>query len=130
MLNDLVSDSLSRIRNSLMVKKKSVRVFYSKFIYNILCVILENGYINSFDKIKENNIFYLVIYLKYDSKGNSLIDGIKRISKPGIRVYYDYKKVKKSREKGILIISTNKGVVSSLVALNKKIGGEVVCKIW
>lgn len=130
MLNDIVSDFLSRIRNSLMVKKKSVRVFYSKFIYNILCVILENGYINSFDKIKENNIFYLVIYLKYDSSGNSIIDGIIRISKPGIRIYYNYEKIKRSKEKGILVVSTSKGVVSNLVALNKKIGGEVVCKIW
>ncbi len=130
MLNDIVSDFLSRVRNSLIVKKKSVRVFYSKFVYNILCIILENGYINSFDKIKENNVFYLIIYLKYDSKGNSLIDGIIRVSKPSVRIYYDYKKVKKTKEKGILILSTNKGVISNLIALEKKIGGEVVCKIW
>lgn len=131
MLNDTVSDFLTRIRNSLMVKKTVIKILYSNLIYNILYVMKINGYINNFDKIKEDNKYYILIYLKYNSTGNSYINGIKRISKPGLKIYFKSRNLKRKTLKlGILIISTNKGLMCNKQAIKNGLGGEIICNIW
>ncbi len=128
---DSIADMLTRIRNALKVKHADVTVPASKEKVAIAKILLDEGYISNFE-IKNNGKFDdIFITLKYDVDGNSVIQGLKRISKPGLRIYSEASKLPKVISGlGIAIISTNKGIVTDRVARELNVGGEVLAFVW
>ena len=132
MVTDTISDMLTRIRNAIMVKHQIVQIPVSKMSRAIANILKEEGFIEGFEDYYYNERTYLLLSLKYSGKTRkSVIRQIKRISKPGLRVYANSKKLPKILEKlGIAIISTSHGVMTNLEAKKLGIGGEVLCYIW
>ena len=128
---DSIADMLTRIRNALRVKHVDVTVPVSKEKKEIARILLEEGYINGFEVVENGKFQDLLISLKYDNEGQSVIQGLKRISKPGLRVYAQAEKIPYVISGlGIAIISTNKGIVTDKVARQLNVGGEVLAFIW
>ena len=132
MVIDNISDILTRIRNANMVKHQIVQVPATKMSLAILTILKEEGYIENFENYNENNRNYLLISLKYLGKDRQpVISKLKRVSKPGLRVYTNSKKLPTVLGNlGIAIISTSQGVMTNLRAKELGIGGEVLCYIW
>ena len=132
MVNDTISDMLTRIRNANMVKHQIVQIPLTKMSLAITKILKEEGYIENFEQYSENNKNYLLISLKYMGKSRKpVICKLERISKPGLRVYWSSKELPKVLNNlGIAIVSTSKGVMTNLRAKELGIGGEVLCYIW
>nr|YP_010904121.1 ribosomal protein S8 [Caulacanthus ustulatus]WCH57372.1 ribosomal protein S8 [Caulacanthus ustulatus] len=132
MVNDTISDMLTRIRNANLAKHQIVQVPATKMTRNIIKVLREEGFIYEFEEIGENLRHYLLISLKYKGKNKQpVITSLKRISKPGLRVYANHKEIPKVLGGiGIAIISTSKGVMTDRRARHRGLGGEVLCYIW
>ena len=132
MVNDTISDTLTRIRNATMVKHQIVQVPITKMSLAITNILKEEGFIEDFENYQEDKRNYLLLSLKYIGKSRkSVISKIERISKPGLRVYANSKKLPKVLDNlGIAIISTSKGIMTNLKAKELGIGGEVLCYIW
>jgi small subunit ribosomal protein S8 len=131
-VNDTISDMLTRIRNANMVKHQIVQIPSTKMSLAIVEILKEEGFIEDFENYLEDKKRYLLISLKYIGKSRkSVICKIERISKPGLRVYSSSKQLPKVLDNlGIAIISTSKGVMTNLKAKEIGIGGEVLCSIW
>ena len=131
-VNDTISDMLTRIRNANMVKHQIVQIPSTKMSVAIAKILKEEGFIEDFESYGKNNKKYLLISLKYIGKSRqSVISTIKRVSKPGLRVYKNSKQLPRVLDNlGIAIISTSKGVMTNLKAKELGIGGEVLCYIW
>ena len=128
---DPIADMLTRIRNANSAKHKTVDVPASKMKTAIAEILFKEGYIKSFELINNENQGIIRITLKYDEKGARVIDGIKRISKPGLRVYANKEELPKVLNGlGIAIISTSKGLKTDKEAREAGIGGEVLAYIW
>ena len=128
---DPIADMLTRIRNANSAKHKTVDVPNSKIKTAIAEILFKEGYIKSFELINNENQGIIRITLKYDEKGARVIDGIKRISKPGLRVYAGKEELPKVLNGlGIAIISTSKGLKTDKEAREAGIGGEVLAYIW
>ena len=132
MVNDTVSDMLTRIRNASMIKHQIVQIPLTKMSLSITEILKEEGFIEDFESYSENNKNYLLLSLKYVGKSRtSVISKLKRISKPGLRVYSNSKTLPRVlNDLGIAIISTSQGVMTNLKARELGIGGEVLCYIW
>lgn len=132
MVTDTISDILTRIRNANMVKHKIVQVHTSKMAVAITSILKDEGFIENFENYTEKNKNYLLISLRYHGKGREpVITKLKRISKPGLRVYANSKNLPIVLENlGIAIISTSKGVMTNMKARELGIGGEILCYIW
>lgn len=132
MVTDTISDMLTRIRNAHMVKHQLVQVPLTKMVLAISKILKEEGYIEDFENYVENDKKYLLISLKYIGQSRKpVISKIKRISKPGLRVYSGSKELPRVLENlGIAVISTSKGVMTNLNAKKLGIGGEVLFYIW
>nr|YP_010903522.1 ribosomal protein S8 [Hypnea cryptica]WCH55975.1 ribosomal protein S8 [Hypnea cryptica] len=132
MVNDTIADMLTRIRNAHLSKHQIVQVPATKMTRSIIKVLQEEGFIYEFEEIGENLRNYLLISLKYKGKNKKpVITALKRISKPGLRVYANHKELPKVLGGiGIAIISTSKGIMTDKKARNKGLGGEVLCYIW
>ena len=132
MINDTISDMLTRIRNANMVKHRIVQIPFTKMSIAIVKILKEEGFIEDFENYMENNKKHLLISLKYIGKSRQpVISKIERISKPGLRVYKNSKQLPKVLDNlGISIISTSKGVMTNLKAKKLGIGGEVIFYIW
>lgn len=132
MVNDTISDMLTRIRNANLVKHQIVQIPSTKMSLAISQILKEEGFIEDFENYIENNRKYLLISLKYIGKSRqSVISKMKRVSKPGLRVYAGAKELPRILDNlGIAIISTSKGVMTNLKAKELGIGGEVLCYIW
>ena len=132
MVTDTISDMLTRIRNANMVKHQIVQIPATKMSLAIATILKEEGFIKDFEDYQEDNRSYLLLSLKYMGKSRkSVISKIKRISKPGLRVYVNSKELPKVLNNlGIAILSTSKGVMTNLKAKELGIGGEVLCYIW
>ncbi len=130
MINDPIADLLTRIRNANMRKHKVVSAPYSKVKNDIVNILKEEGYIIDFRIEGEGTSKNIVVLLKY--KGNQkVITGLKRISKPGLRVYSEAAKLPKVLNGfGIGIISTSKGIMTDNKAREQKLGGEVMAFVW
>jgi small subunit ribosomal protein S8 len=131
-MQDPIGDMFTRIRNAMMVKKETVSMPVSKHKKKILEVLHQEGYIQSFHEndLDKNNKPLLTVILKY-FEGKSVIEKIKQISKPGLRVYKSCRKLSKVKNgMGIAIISTSKGVLSDHQAREKQQGGEVLVEIY
>ena len=121
---------LTRIRNANAVHKDTLVLPYSKMKHNLADILAREGYIGGVstkqDKIKE-----LVLKLKFDHTGEGIILGIKRVSKPGQRIYAQNSAIPKSNGGlGLTILSTSKGLMTDREARKQKFGGEVICQIW
>ena len=129
---DPIADMLTRIRNGLTAKKADVSVPASKEKLAIANILLKEGYIASCEEVKdENGHKNISIVLKYDENGDGVIQGLKRISKPGLRVYAQKDKLPKVISGlGIAIISTNKGILTDKQARSAGVGGEVLAFVW
>ena len=132
MVNDTISDMLTRIRNATMVKHQIVQIPATRMSVAIAKILKEEGFIEEFESYSEANKNYLLISLKYIGKSRqSVICKIKRISKPGLRIYSNSKKLPKVLDNlGIAIISTSQGLMTNIKAKKLGIGGEVLCYIW
>ena len=128
---DPIADMLTRIRNANSAKHKTVDVPSSKIKTAIAEILFKEGYIKSFELISNENQGIIRITLKYDEKGTRVIDGIKRISKPGLRVYANKEELPKVLNGlGTAIISTSQGLKTDKEAREAGIGGEVLAYIW
>ena len=129
-LNDPISNVLTIIRNGVQVNKETVDVLASKLTGEVLKIFKDDGYIEDFRLMKDGVQGSYKVYLKYDSK-NPVIIGLKRISKPGLRVYAKSDKVPRVLNgMGTAVISSSKGVMNDREARKIKVGGEVLCYIW
>jgi small subunit ribosomal protein S8 len=131
-VTDTISDMLTRIRNAHMVKHQIVQVPLTKMVLAISKILKEEGYIEDFENYIESDKKYLLISLKYTGQSRKpVISKIKRVSKPGLRVYSGSKELPRILENlGIAIISTSKGVMTNLNAKKLGIGGEILFYIW
>ncbi len=131
-MSDPLADMLTRIRNAGMVRFETVDIPYSKMKQHVARILQDEGYIIGSEVIEEKGPQNtLRLTLKYDQNGQKVITGLRRVSKPGRRVYarhYDLPAVMTGL--GISIVSTSQGVISARQARAKKIGGEIICEIW
>lgn len=131
MFTDPISDMLTRIRNGISSRKSEVVLPYSKLKHNLAEILASEGYIAG-SSVKDNGKFKdLVVSLKYDRSGEATIMGIKRVSKPGQRIYTPVSAIPKANGgMGVTIISTSKGLMTDKQARKQKFGGEVICQVW
>lgn len=130
-MTDPIADMLTRIRNGNSAKHKSVDVPASKIKKDIAEILLQEGYIKGYEVEEDGKQGILKIDLKYGENEERIISGIKRISKPGLRVYVKSTELPRVLGGlGIAIISTSKGVLTDKEARNQQVGGEVVCYVW
>ena len=132
MVTDTIADMLTRIRNANMVKHQIVQIPVTKISIAIAAILKEEGFIENFNNYHEDNKQYLLLSLKYIGKSRKpVISKIKRISKPGLRVYSKANNLPKFLDNlGIAVLSTSKGVMTNLKAKELGVGGEVLCYIW
>ena len=129
-LSDPIADMLTRIRNAVRVNKNDVNIKASNICEGIAKVLKQEGYIEDFDRIDDNKQGILRISLKYDVVGSPIIKEIKRMSKPGRRVYLSVDKLPRVLAgMGIAIISTSKGVMSDKSCREANVGGEILCMV-
>lgn len=127
---DLIADNFTMIRNAIMAKKENLDVPASKQMNSILGILKKEGYIDNFKLVDDQKRAYLRVYLKY-VLGRSAIKSIKRVSRPGLRVYVNHAKIPRVlRGKGLAIISTSKGIMTDDEARASGFGGEVIGYIW
>ena len=130
-INDPIADMLTRIRNGLIARHDSVTVPASNMKKAIAKILLDEGYIKSVDYVDDGLQGQIKIALKYVQGKESVIKGLKRISKPGLRVYARSNEIPKVLGGlGIAIVSTSKGVMTDKAARNAGVGGEVLAYIW
>ena len=130
-LTDPIADFLTRIRNAIIVKHRDVSIPLSRMKVEIAKVLKEEGYILNFRVINDNKQGILKINLKYTKDNQSVISGLKRVSKPGCRIYCKKDSVPKVLDGlGILIVSTSSGIATGKKCEDLGIGGEVLCQIW
>jgi len=132
MMNDIIADALTRIRNAAMRKLEVTTLLHSNTVVGILTVLEAKGYIDSFKVVDgTNNKKTIQVTLKYDENETSLINEIKRVSKGGRRVYKASSELKNFKNGyGTIIVSTNKGIIANDEAFASKVGGEVLCTVW
>ena len=129
-LSDPISNCLTNIRNAIQARKETVDIPASKLIGKILEIFKNDGYIEDFRLMKSNVQGSFKVYLKYQAKKSAIV-GLKRISRPGIRIY-------KTRDTlprvlngmGTAVLSTSRGVINDREARKMKVGGEILCYIW
>lgn len=133
-MTDPIADMLTRIRNAQAVKKTEVCLPFSKFKYNLALVLVQEGWLEGSEKMaagQKSSFDQLCLKLKYNKSGKSVIMNIKRVSKPGRRVYANYQELPYVLNGlGIAIISTSQGLMTNKQARRAKIGGEVICEIY
>ena len=130
-ITDPIADMLTRIRNANVVKHETVDVPASNMKKELSRILLEEGFIRGYDVIEDGKQGIIRIQLKYGQTGERVISGLKRISKPGMRVYADKHEVPRVLNGlGISIISTSKGILTDKQARKENVGGEVICYVW
>jgi small subunit ribosomal protein S8 len=130
-MTDPIADMLSRIRNAVQVNYQEVIVPYSKMKEGIVEILKNEGYIKNYRVAEDGSKKNLIIYLKYTETGESVIRGLKKISKPGRRVYTKSKNLDLVLGGlGTGIVSTSKGLMTVKQSIKEKVGGEYICQIW
>lgn len=130
-MTDPIADMLTRVRNANNAKHKEVLIPSSNIKKAIANILLEEGYISKVEFIEDNKQGEIKITLKYDGNNDKVIAGLKRISKPGLRIYASGTQVPKVLNGlGVAIISTSKGVMTDKDARKNNVGGEVLCYVW
>ena len=130
-MTDPIADMLTRVRNALAANKEKVEIPSSNMKKAIADIMLNEGYISDVKYEEDGYNGKLVISLKYVGKKKPVINGLKRVSRPGLRVYSDVETMPKVMDGlGIAILSTNKGIMTGAQAKAQNVGGEVLCYIW
>ena len=130
-MTDVIADMLTRVRNALIAKHDVVEIPASNVKKEIARILLEEGYISSYDVVEEGVQGKIVITLKYGPRGEKVITGLKRVSKPGLRIYANCAELPKVLGGlGIAIISTSKGIMTDKQARKIGHGGEVIAYVW
>ena len=130
-MTDPVADMLTRIRNANVVKHETVDVPASNMKKELARILLEEGFIRGYDVIEDGKQGIIRIQLKYGQEGERVITGLKKISKPGMRVYAANHEIPKVLNGlGISVISTSKGILTDKQARKENVGGEVICYVW
>jgi small subunit ribosomal protein S8 len=130
-MTDPVADLLTRIRNANMSKHEKVDIPSSKMKVEIVKILKKEGFIKDYKLSKDNRQGMIRVFLKFTSQEEPVITGLKRISKPGRRVYVGVDKIPQVMGGvGIAILSTSKGILTCLKARKEKVGGEVLCYVW
>ena len=131
MLNDLISDGLTRIRNAAMRRLETTKLLHSNVVEATLSILAAKGYIESYNVVEEDKKKFINVVLKYDGHGRSVINELKRVSSPGRRVYKGKDEIKRFKNGyGTIIVSTSKGVLSNEDAHKAGVGGEILCSVW
>jgi small subunit ribosomal protein S8 len=130
-MTDPIADMLTRVRNALAANKETVEVPSSNMKKAIADILLSEGYVFGVELKEDGYNGKLVITLKYLGKKKPVINGLKRVSRPGLRVYSDVETMPKVMDGlGIAVLSTNKGIMTDRQAKSANVGGEVLCYIW
>ena len=130
-MTDPIADMLTRIRNALMVKKETVEIPASNMKRSIAKILLDEGYVKNVEEVEDGFNGKLVVTLKYTDDHRSVISGLERVSKPGLRSYSGAQTMPKVLGGfGIAIVSTNKGVMTDKQAKKATVGGEVLCYVY
>ena len=130
-VTDPLADMLTRIRNASMVKHSKVDVHASKMKISVAKILKSEGYIKNYKLLKDRKNGILRIYLKYDGNNEGVIIGLKRMSKPGRRLYVKKEDIPPVLNgMGIAVLSTSKGVLADREAKKLNVGGELLCSIW
>jgi small subunit ribosomal protein S8 len=128
---DPLADLLTRIRNAQKAKHKKVDIPSSKMKKRIAQLLLEQNFISNLVEVEDSKQNLLRLFLKYDHENNSYISGLRRVSRPSLRIYADLKKVDSMRrEVGLTILSTSKGILTHQQAKQAGVGGEVLLRVW
>jgi small subunit ribosomal protein S8 len=131
MMTDPISDFLTRIRNALIVRHSNVSVPASKIKVRIAEILKSEGYIHDYNIQEKAPQSVLHLDLKYDDDKLPVIEGLRRVSRPGLRIYRGVEDVADVRGGlGIAIVSTSKGVMTNANAKENRVGGEVLCEVW
>jgi small subunit ribosomal protein S8 len=130
-MTDPIADLLTRIRNATKERHEKLEIPASRLKANIVRVLKDEGYIKNFRLMREEGRPVIKVYLKYTEQGESVIQGIKRVSRPGLRRYSGYESMPRPLNgAGIAIVSTSKGVTTGHKARTHKVGGEILCEVW
>jgi len=132
MMNDLIADALTRIRNASMRKLEVTTLIHSNTVEAVCNVLKEKEYIEDYKVVDTDPVKKTIsVTLKYDDNENSVINELKRLSKSGRRVYKNASEMKNFKNGyGTIIVSTNKGVISNEEAYKLNVGGELLCSVW
>ncbi len=131
MVNDPIADLLTRVRNAVQARHPKVDIPPSRMKIAIVDIWKEHGFVKNYKLFRQGDEGILRIYLKYSGKTTSVIQGLTRISKPGLRVYKGHREIPEpDGAQAVTILSTPKGVLADKVARENKVGGELLCKIW
>lgn len=131
MMTDPIADLLARIRNALHARKERVEAPYSRLKERVVGVMKAEGFLKECAVIEVDEHKVLRLWLKYNEVGQPVIRGLKRVSRPGLRVYVGVEKIPQVRRGlGISILSTSRGVLVDQEAHRQRVGGEVMCAVW
>ncbi|MBI1783698.1 30S ribosomal protein S8 [Candidatus Sumerlaeota bacterium] len=147
-ISDPIGDMLTRIRNGAKAKLEAVRMPASQLKINLVKILREEGYIKYFKVVRAGSVKrnpksgdskeakplsynLLIVYLKYGANGEQVINGIRRVSRPGLRRYVGYADIPRALGgMGIVVLSTSKGLMTGREARKQKLGGELLCSVW
>lgn len=130
-MTDPISDMLTRMRNAAMVKHQEVKIPYSKLKESILVLLKDEGYIKNMRVVSEGNFKNIIVYLKYTEAGDPVVRGLKKVSKPGRRMYVKFKNLSPVLGGlGTGVVSTSQGIKTVKRCIKEQIGGEYICQIW
>ncbi|NLI97448.1 30S ribosomal protein S8 [bacterium] len=128
---DVISDYIAALNNAILAHKKEVRIPASRFKQEISRILLEEGYISNFQLLEKEWPLQILIQLKYSAHGESVVAGIRKVSKQSRRVYRKADDIPRVRNGlGTAIVSTSQGVMTDRHARNLGIGGEIICEVW
>lgn len=131
MINDLVADALTRIRNAGMRRLDTTTLVHSKSVEAMVGILSDKGYIESYSVVEDGVKKSINVVLKYGENGRNVINELKRVSKPGRRVYKGRDEIKRFKNGyGTIIVSTSRGILPNDKAYELGVGGEVMCTIW
>ncbi len=130
-ITDQIGDMLTRIRNAAMVRHDSVEIPASKMKVAVLKILKDEGFINDFEVVKGKPERLIRVKLRYQDNNKSMISGIERVSKPGLRVYAQRNEIPRVYGGvGVAILSTPAGILTGQQARKQGVGGEIICNVW
>ena len=130
-VSDPIADMLTKVRNANAARHEKVDIPTSKLKLEIVKILKTEGYIKNFKKIQTDGQNSILIFLKYDEENNPIIHGLNKVSKPGRRVYTGYREMPRIiNGYGVMIVSTSDGVITGRKAVEKQVGGELICTVW
>lgn len=131
-MTDPIADLLTRIRNASKAKKNAVDIPASSVKRELVRILIDNKFLKDMVELPDNKQGILRVYLRYSRADKPVLKGLERISRPGLRQYFDAEKIRLSTHnmRGLIIISTSQGVMTNFDAAHKGVGGEAICRCW